>query len=120
MTARGFTWSEQHRHECEVRHVAGLSTKAQRAAYFDGLEKWRGPDAVARLRADVSAAWYAARGEAAPLPPGQRPAAGASASVRLGVNPGAHQDGAGDGSFLAPPREGSLRRGEGVESGAAA
>lgn len=108
MTDRGFTWTEQHRHECEVRHVARLPTKGQRAAYFEGLEKWRGPDAVARLRADVAAAWYAAHPEkAAPPPPGGSPAPAASGPVHSAVNAACTKTVPGDGSFLGRGGAGS-------------
>lgn len=45
--------TEQHRHECEVRHVAKMTTNADRARYLAGVGKERGEDAAERLRRDV-------------------------------------------------------------------
>ena len=54
MTTRGGpTWTEQHRHECEVRHVCGLPGHEARREYLDGIERKRGKPAADTLRADV-------------------------------------------------------------------
>lgn len=58
---RGFTYSEQHRHECEVRHVLALSTRHERADYIAVVTKRRGDAAGERMRTDLSAAWAARR-----------------------------------------------------------
>lgn len=55
MTAPGFTWTEQHRHECEVRHVLGLAGHEARREYLDAVERRRGKPAADALRADVRA-----------------------------------------------------------------
>lgn len=75
MIERGYTWTEQYRHECEVRFLLSMPTRAQRAAYLDGLERKRGDAAVARLKADLTAAWRAARGAPSPREVGPRPPA---------------------------------------------
>ncbi|WP_186139319.1 DUF7696 family protein [Burkholderia gladioli] len=48
---------EQHRHECEVRHVLSLESRAVRIAYLSAVEAKRGKEAAQRLRADVEQAW---------------------------------------------------------------
>lgn len=50
------TSSEQHRHECEVRYVAGHEGKWIRW-YLEGVKKERGESAYLKLRADVRADW---------------------------------------------------------------
>lgn len=52
---RGFTYSEQHRHECEVRYVAGLAGKGDGSVgeFLRGIEKRRGSQAAQKLYADV-------------------------------------------------------------------
>ncbi len=44
----------KHRHECEVRYVAGLASNDARASYLFGVRAKRGEEAAARLRL---AAW---------------------------------------------------------------
>lgn len=62
MTAvRGFTWSEEHRHACEVRHVLAMREPALRREYLEGVAKRRGAEAAERLRADVLEAWHRRR-----------------------------------------------------------
>jgi len=51
------TYSEQHRHECEVRWVAALPTPARRRAYLDSIEQRRGKPAADRLRTDLLKLW---------------------------------------------------------------
>ncbi|KHJ64681.1 DUF7696 family protein [Burkholderia glumae] len=48
---------EQRRHECEVRHVLAMSSRAVRKAYLLSVESKRGADAARRLREDVERAW---------------------------------------------------------------
>lgn len=48
------TWTMKHRHECEVRYVAGLASNDARASYLFGVRAKRGEEAAARLRL---AAW---------------------------------------------------------------
>ena len=50
----GFTYTEQHRHECEVRWVLAMPSRAQRTAYLDPMPKWRGEAATQRLREAVT------------------------------------------------------------------
>lgn len=49
----GFTWSEQYRHECEVRMVAAMMPRERRLAYLDGVQKVRGQAARDRLERDL-------------------------------------------------------------------
>lgn len=52
------TYSEAHRHACEVRDVMRrFRTKAQIAGYLEGVEKRRGFDAMQKLRMDLLKAW---------------------------------------------------------------
>lgn len=96
--ARGFTYSEQWRHECEVRYVMRLPTRERRAAYLEHVRKHRGSDAAARLMVDVQQAWRAARGDAAPSPQSDGNASSAAGGEPLTpVN----------GSFLASQNEGN-------------
>lgn len=46
------TWTEQYRHECEARMVARMS-KAQRLAYYELVQKYRGRDAVLALSVEA-------------------------------------------------------------------
>ena len=41
--------SEAFRHQCEVRYVASLGGKAEQRKYLDGVEKFRGVKAAAKL-----------------------------------------------------------------------
>lgn len=45
--------SEEHRHLCEVRYVAGMSSDDARRKYLLAVAAARGKDASARLRIDV-------------------------------------------------------------------
>lgn len=63
----GATWSEEHRHACEVRYVLAMPSREERAAYLDALPRFRGKAAAERLRADVAAAWRARRAQPAAL-----------------------------------------------------
>ena len=54
---RGPTYSERHRHACEVRYVLAMPNKERRRAYLDAVEKLRGKAAAQRLRDDVLKAW---------------------------------------------------------------
>lgn len=65
----GWTYSEQHRHECEVRYVAGMSTREQRRAYLDGVRAKRGAAAADKLRDDVLRAWADRHGAPSSAPP---------------------------------------------------
>ena len=47
-----YTWSEAHRHACEVRYVRGLSD-TRRAEFLAGVEQKRGAEAARRLRGDL-------------------------------------------------------------------
>lgn len=119
MSQRGPTWTEAHRHACEVRHVLALPSRGHRAAYLEAVAAKRGQPAADRLRADVQSAWAAAR-SAAPPPPGDSPAPASPGSVHLGVNAPRTVSVPAHGSFLAPPAAGSSDPIKGVESGAAA
>lgn len=54
------TATEDHRHACEVRHVAALPSNGDRKRYLDGVENFRGAAAANRLRVD---AWQLMTGE---------------------------------------------------------
>lgn len=136
---RGYTYTPQWRHECEVRYVLAMPTKAARQRYLFGdapkdaqgrpmrtrpdgsrysmgIAWHRGEEAAQRLIDDVRAAW---RGTWKPQLPGGDEA-GAIGAVARGLS-GARHDGAPEGgSFPAAPGGGPLRRGVPVESGAAA
>ena len=43
-----FTWSEEHRHACEVRHVLAMGAERARD-YCRGVERFRGRPAADRL-----------------------------------------------------------------------
>ncbi len=45
-----FTYTEQHRHECESRYVAALPSESRRAGYLMGVERHRGTGAAQALR----------------------------------------------------------------------
>jgi hypothetical protein len=47
-----FTWTEAHRHVCEVRYVQGLAADA-REAYLQRVAEKRGAAACERLRRDA-------------------------------------------------------------------
>jgi hypothetical protein len=49
--------SEEHRHECEARAIAGLRTLDERRAWLDALEKRRGKAEADRLRTTMAALW---------------------------------------------------------------
>ena len=51
------TYSEQRRHECEVRMILNMSSRIQRKGYLDGVEAKRGKAAADRLRVDVIRGW---------------------------------------------------------------
>ncbi|MFO0335557.1 MAG: hypothetical protein ACK53C_11130 [Pseudomonadota bacterium] len=53
------TYSQAHRHACEVRHVAGMATNKARAAYLAAVAAKRSEGEAARLRADT---WYHMKG----------------------------------------------------------
>lgn len=48
---------EQRRHECEVRHVLGMTSRAVRKAYLLQVEAKRGAEAARQLREAVEKAW---------------------------------------------------------------
>lgn len=56
------TYTEAHRHACEVRYVAALPSDEARAAYLAGVRESRGTDAYQMLRRDV---WKVLRSERA-------------------------------------------------------
>jgi hypothetical protein len=47
-----FTWTEAHRHACEVRHVENLAP-VERETYLQHVAEKRGKEAAARLRRDA-------------------------------------------------------------------
>lgn len=57
MNDRGHTYSDQYRHECEVRYVLSLPGKERRRAYLEAVDKLRGKAAGDRLRQDILKAW---------------------------------------------------------------
>jgi hypothetical protein len=54
---RGHTYTEAHRHACEVRYVLSMQSKDRRRDYLAGVEKARGKPAADRLREGVMKAW---------------------------------------------------------------
>src|SRR5574337_291021 len=71
--------SERHRHECEVRYLLRMPNREARARYLDGLARWRAPEAIKRLRDDVTRAWIAQRWP--PSPPREQPPARSDTQV---------------------------------------
>lgn len=53
------TWTEAHRHACEVRYVRAMRWDAEREDYLTGVAKQRGAAAAQRLRRDVSGRGHA-------------------------------------------------------------
>ena len=112
---RGPTYTEQHRHQCEVRYVLSLG-KAGRDAYFYGDDKRkplaavRGEAAAALLIADARAAFEARKAarRATPSPnsPREGQGSGAQGSSPASVIAMAYGYPPGDGSFLTAPVEG--------------
>ena len=51
--------TEQHRHECEVRWLANLSSKKERMEHLLGVEKKRGRPAMLKLYRDAKALFNA-------------------------------------------------------------
>ena len=47
------TWTDDWRHSCEVRQLAGLSTNEERKVRLAGIAERRGQAAADRLRMDV-------------------------------------------------------------------
>lgn len=117
---RGFTYTEQHRHECEVRHVMALPTRQARADYIASITKRRGEAAGERMRADLSTAWASRRQATNPPPPSGKGGRDLDAAAGAAVNPAVNPDVPDVGSFLASAHEGSLRPAGCVVSGAAA
>jgi hypothetical protein len=50
------TWSEEYRHQCEVRYILQLRVKGrqQMLDYFEEVKKWRKPD---KLEKDAREQW---------------------------------------------------------------
>lgn len=53
------TYTQAHRHACEVRHVAGMPTNRDRAVYLAAVATKRSAGEAARLRVDT---WKAMKG----------------------------------------------------------
>jgi hypothetical protein len=105
---RGFTYSDEHRHQCEVRFVLAMPSRAQRADYLDErLDKKRGAAAAQRLRDDVRAGWLAARGLQPPAPVAEQPGPMCATPVHLEVNGACTPSAPANGSFLAPAAAGN-------------
>ena len=49
--------TEQYRHECEVREVAGLPSREKRHAYLDAVERVRGQATADNLCEDAMKLW---------------------------------------------------------------
>lgn len=115
---RGRTYTETWRHECEVRYILSLPSREARREWLDHplLLRTRGQAAVDRLKADVAAAWNAAR--ATPIPRGQEPApdclSAADAAVNGSVNDRLSKP--DDGSFLPAATAGNSTPVVGVHS----
>lgn len=52
-----YTYTEQYRHECEVRMIVNMKFKSDRVRYLEGVEKARGKIAADRLRKSVLEIW---------------------------------------------------------------
>jgi hypothetical protein len=51
------SYSEQYRHECEVRMIINMSSKEARREHLNGIEVKRGKAAADRIRTDLLKAW---------------------------------------------------------------
>ncbi|MHA6905389.1 DUF7696 family protein [Ralstonia syzygii subsp. celebesensis] len=51
------TYTEQHRLECEARHVCNLPDRERRLAYLEVVAKRRGQEARDALAAEVHRQW---------------------------------------------------------------
>lgn len=51
--------SEEHRHACEVRFLAGLRAQGRGSKYLADVEQRRGKDAADKLKADALELWAA-------------------------------------------------------------
>ena len=118
MIERGYTWSEEWRHICEVRFIIDMPGRDQRLAYLAGIAKRRGQPAADKLQADVRAAWP--RRHEAPRPPGEGPRAASLGAVHLGVNAAGQGIPPGLGSFLGSAHGGDSDPVTCVDSGVAA
>lgn len=56
---RGFTWTQEYRHQCEVRQVIKWRREDRNRAinYLDGVKKKRGQAAGEELERDVITQW---------------------------------------------------------------
>ena len=52
-----YTYTEQYRHECEVRMIVNMKFKSDRVRYLEGVEKARGKIAADRLRKSILDIW---------------------------------------------------------------
>jgi hypothetical protein len=104
------TWTEAHRHACEVRYVVNMPTREARRDYLEGVTKKRGEPAGQALADAVRAAWVAAR-TPAPVQASAGPAAA------TGVHPG---EPPGSGSFLEAGDEDHSNPVRPVDSGVSA
>ena len=118
MIERGYTWSQEWRHICEVRFIIDMPTRDRRTAYLEGIARRRGQAAANALRRDVRAAWDSRR--ETPPPPGDGPRVPSVGAVHLGVNAAGQGIPPGLGSFLVPPHEGDSDPVKCVDSGVAA
>jgi len=116
MPDRGPTWTEEHRHACEVRWVCLLSKEA-RDRYFYGDESRR----IKRALIEAAKAWWPHRHTRLKphLPEKDVGDAGATECTSE-VNRCELSGAPGDGSFLSDLHEGPLRRVDTVVSGGAA
>jgi len=122
---RGFTYSEQHRHQCEVRYVLRLPSRMARWAYVEGatapdgkpirgVRHLRGDAAADRLRDAVRDAWRAQRATTPPAPSAGE--AAPAAALRSGVALNAAIDPV-SGSSLGVEHAGDSDPVQGVVSG---
>lgn len=51
------TWTEQHRLECEARHVIKMPTLQDRRAYLERVELKRGKEARKYLEQEILKQW---------------------------------------------------------------
>ena len=54
---KGFTYTEQYRHECEVRYICILPTLNIRRSLLQVIEEKRGLKAVEKIKEDMVKFW---------------------------------------------------------------
>lgn len=52
-----YSWSQQYRHECEVKMIMGKKLLVDRRSYIDGVERIRGVESANKIRSDLLKLW---------------------------------------------------------------